>query len=202
VLESPAATFHRIAISEQKNYVYLLFALCGPMVFAFVLSALHVGNYPVNFGLVLLSIAFLGPLVGIIVFPAFSAIIWLACRFGLARDHKYRRIQALLAYSFSPLAMYSAIVLPIACAVFGSTLFSNNPSAAEYKPLVFWVLGLLLTVATIWIMVNITTALKVVRVQRWKSAILALLAGGAIGFVIYEITCLISNPIPSFIKTL
>lgn len=130
----------RISRSEQKNYVYMLLPLEGPVLVTASLWSAHVADGGLDYG----SIALLqwggGLLLGLLFGPVFAIITsWVT---GLQRA-SYRLWVALAAYGMLPLALAAVIVLPLQMAVFGRELFSTNPWPFSYDPASFWVLACL-----------------------------------------------------------
>lgn len=134
----------RISRSEQKNYVYLLFPLEGPVLATCALWVAHAGDGPLDYG----SIALLqwggGFLIGLLFGPVLALV---ASKLAGARRSAYRLWAALAAYGMLPLALATVIVLPLQMAVFGRELFSTNPWPFSYDPASFWVLAALAAVA-------------------------------------------------------
>jgi hypothetical protein len=152
MFENPLATSLRIGRSEQKNYTHLLFALCGPLLFALILFAAREGNTSTPFGYMLLGIIVLGPLLGLLFFTlaAFSQTLIFRISFGV--HLRYRDIASSIAWSMSPLIWASVLILPIQLGVFGLILFSTNPAPWIVLPLPFWLLGILDVAALVWSM--------------------------------------------------
>ncbi|MCZ7555476.1 MAG: hypothetical protein M5R41_03620 [Bacteroidia bacterium] len=149
MLEAPRTTFLRIARSEQKNYTHLLFAGSGPVVLAAVLAVTRAGDTRAGFVEILASIAFGGPVAGLLhgVLASFGLVL-------LTRLHtpqqRYRDAAAALAWSLSPLLWLSVLILPLQLGIFGVTLFSENPAAWNVQPLPYWLLITADAAALLW----------------------------------------------------
>ncbi len=169
VVEAPTATFHRVAISERKNYVHFLASLLGPGILTVMLMVIRAGDHPVDFGVILLALVLVSPLSGFLVMPLIALGPWLAGRIGRTRVGGFRRIHALLAYAFTPLVWYGVIIVPLALAIFGPMLFSCNPSPVTLKPAVFCVFSGLGGLAALWSLILSAVAMNVVRIRPWVS---------------------------------
>jgi len=150
VLVSPDATLLRIARSEQKNYTHVLFALLGPGILAATLFTSHAADIGWHFAKMLLFIYAGGPVFSLLLFPLLALML---CKFVLRSVYahmRYRDVAAMLAYALSPLACASVAVLPLLLGVFGEVLFSMQAPAWKYKPLPFFLLAGVITVAISW----------------------------------------------------
>lgn len=136
----------RISRSEQKNYVYLLFAMEGVVSATLALVVARASDAGMQYGTIALLQWVGGVLVGLLMGPMLSLAA--ALLLGRARA-TYRLWSALLAYGMLPLALAAVIVLPVQMAVFGPNMFSLNPWPGSYDPASFWVLVVLLTLAVL-----------------------------------------------------
>jgi hypothetical protein len=152
IVESPRATFLRIARSEQKNYTHVLFAGTGPVLVAAVFAAMKVGDAGVSFAELLAGIVFAAPVAGL--FHGILAALLMMLLFRLRKMKlRYRDAAAGLAWSLSPLCWLSVLILPLQLGIFGLTLFSDNPSAWNVQPLPYWLLATVYAAAVIWTIV-------------------------------------------------
>ncbi|MBN1447919.1 MAG: hypothetical protein JXA28_08305, partial [Bacteroidetes bacterium] len=140
MIEAPRKTFLRVARSEQKNYVHVLFALIGPLILTALFSAARIGDHGVAFGIILLVLCSGGPLFGLLLLPATAVFMTSILRRWVGLQLRYRDTAACIAYGLSPLMWMSVIVLPLQLGIFGITLFSVNPPAWIMQPLPFWML--------------------------------------------------------------
>lgn len=136
----------RISRSEQKNYVYLLFAAEGVVPATLALVTARASDTGMEYGVIALLQWGGGFLAGLFIGPMLSMAA--ALLLGRARS-TYRLWSALLSYGMLPLALASVIVLPLQMAIFGPNMFSMNPWPGSYDPTSFWVLTLLLAVAVL-----------------------------------------------------
>lgn len=149
LIEAPGAACMRIAYSEQKNYVYLLFFLSGPTLAAIMLFVISAGAYNPRFERLLFIILLWGTASGVIA-GATAAIAAKAVEKGKRnrRHRSFRLTAALDAYAHAPLLFASVVLLPIELAVFGQYLFFGLPQL--YKPELFWILISLHSLCAAW----------------------------------------------------
>lgn len=127
--------FLKIIFSEQKNYVFFLY-------FAFILKFSFFGLvfehiYDITQNLKIFSIYF-SINYGIIFF-LFSLVLlfcFIFYRFLLDKKSKIKNIFSLLTYSTSFFSLSFIILFPIELLLFGSYLFSWNPSPFQIKPVI------------------------------------------------------------------
>ena len=98
----------------------------------------------------LLGIILIAPLIGLLLFVLLSLFQRLLFRIFFGVRLKYREAAAWLAWSLTPLAWISVLVLPILLGVFGLILFSTNPAPWNLLPLPFWMLTGLGVVGIVW----------------------------------------------------
>jgi hypothetical protein len=140
VMERPKETFLKICLSEQKNYVFLIFAFIGiGLVFtAFWHSG--AGEHYNNLLYILLQGLALGPFVGVIVFYIFSRLSYLITKHIFKTEVTLRNLRAVTAYALVPSLFATILILPTELIVFGLYFFTNNPSPLMYKPQAYYVL--------------------------------------------------------------
>lgn len=161
MLESPGATILRVSKSEQKNYTHLLFAFCGPLLFAAALFAARIGDTTMPFGILVLGIAVGGPVAGLLLLPLSAFWLRLLLRLIHGIRLRYRDAAAFLAWSLTPLMWASALLLPLMLGVFGILLFSTNPPPWDVLPLPFWSLGTLTVLSLPWSMLLLPLGFRV-----------------------------------------
>lgn len=157
LLVDTRAAMMRISRSEQKNYVYLLFALEGIVPATLALVVARTTDAGMEYGLSALVQWGGGLCIGLLTGPLLS--MFASTVLGRARE-TYRLWSALLAYGMLPLALASVIVLPLQMAIFGPNTFSFNPWPGSYDPASFWVLTLLLALAVLLALVWWWVALR------------------------------------------
>ncbi|HXX64954.1 MAG TPA: Yip1 family protein, partial [Bacteroidota bacterium] len=118
LMESPGATFRRIALARHKNYVIFLSSLLG-------ISVVYAAFWYMNLGVKFSNLAILvggGLLIGPIVGQLFTLVFCLLMhRIGrlLGGSGSFRNMHAVTAYSSSPIAYSLVFVFPIEIAIFG-----------------------------------------------------------------------------------
>lgn len=150
LLEHPRKTFLYIARSEQKNYVYTLYAFAGYALVAIIFVIAHVGNLNTNFIFTFAAFILVGPPIGIILLTLTSLVAWGMNILLWHTKISFRISSAFLAFSLVPIVFTIFFVLPIELAIFGNILFSNNPTPQFYKPEVFYLLASIDGIATLW----------------------------------------------------
>ena len=141
LIERPGATFLRIARSEQKNYVYTLFAGIGPLLLAAAFALARAGDKHLHFGIILVLLIGGGPLLGLLFFSPAAWLIGAANRIVWKVRLPFRATAAAVAYGMFPLLFGAFVVLPVQVALFGPYLFSLNPAPWLLKPTPFWTLA-------------------------------------------------------------
>lgn len=194
LVTEPGKTFHRIARSEQKNYVYTLFAAAGPTLLALAFAAARLGESGFHFGLTVLLLFTAGPVAGIAVCITAAAIVQLTAGAACGKRLHFREAAPLTAYSFFPIGAVSLFILPLALAVFGSDLFTLDPGPYYYNPTLFGIFGTVASLCGVWSLVLLMRALRVVGVKAGRGAsivlLLLLFVGGIIaggGFLLPRI---------------
>ena len=149
LMESPGATFRRIALARHKNYVIFLSSLLG-------ISVVYAAFWYMNLGVKFSNLAILvggGLLIGPIVGQLFTLVFCLLMhRIGrlLGGSGSFRNMHAVTAYSSSPIAYSLVFVFPIEIAIFGIYFFANNPPPLVINPVAYVVLLGLDGAAVLW----------------------------------------------------
>jgi uncharacterized membrane protein YidH (DUF202 family) len=152
IMEEPRRVFLTVARSEQKNYVYTLFAFTGFGLGALIFMAGLIGNLPVNFIFIFAIFVLGSPIAGLAIMTLAGLVVWQGNARIWRKRIPFRNSTAFLAYALIPVVLSVALVLPIELAIFGPYLFSDNPSPLVYKPTVFYILSGLDALAVIWSM--------------------------------------------------
>jgi hypothetical protein len=141
VIEKPKSTFLKICLSEQKNYVYLLFSVVG-IGFLFTKFWFNgIGQYyPDLLNLLIYGMAF-GPVVGVLLFFIFTQCSYVISSKIFKTEITRRNITAVTAYAFVPMMFSTIFILPTKLIVFGIYLFTTYPSPQYIKPEVFYILS-------------------------------------------------------------
>ncbi len=150
IFENPKQVFLSVARSEQKNYVYTLFAFGGYAVTAIIYMIGCVGNLDTNFIFTIAIFIVVGLPVGLLFFSLLAGIAWFSNTFIWRVRIPYRTSTAFLAYSLIPVVITVFFILPVELAIFGKFLFSDNPPPQSYKPTIFYTLAAIDAIAVAW----------------------------------------------------
>ena len=160
LIESPSATFRRIVLSRNKNYVILLSCTFG---IALVYAAFWYGNLGRRFSNVLVVLG-----AGLIAGPAAGILFALASAFlvrGIARlfggRSTFKNIFSVFAYAMVPVLFSLVLVLPVEVAIFGQYFFDNNPSPLVISPFLYLALLGFDAIAVLWAWVLLVVGTKV-----------------------------------------
>jgi len=161
VLEKPSVTFHKICLSEQKNYIFLLFSFTGFSLLFALYSFTSFGRLYSNLLYLLLPSLVFGPLLGIFNLSLFSYFSFFITGKILKGESTLRNIRAIIAYSLIPIVLATLFVLPTELIIFGMYLFTNAPSPAVYKPIPYYILISLDVISVIYSLFLFYKGLKV-----------------------------------------
>ena len=139
----PDSTLKKIVLASHRNYTILLAALEGiglSFLGLYIIKAADI--YSINFTRLIM----IGVVLGIVVFlPAvylFSGLSFLTLRVRKTGAPFWGYISGIV-YGLHPLAIGTLLLIPMDMAVFGSFLFSNNPSPQVINPVSFYFLAFL-----------------------------------------------------------
>ncbi len=139
----PDSTLKKVVLASHRNYTILLAALEGiglSYLGLYIIKAADI--YSVDFTRLLVT----GLVLGIVVFmPAvymFSGVSYLTLRVRKTGAPFWGYISGIV-YSLHPLAIGAVVLVPMDMAVFGSYLFSKNPSPEVINPVSFYFLAFL-----------------------------------------------------------
>jgi hypothetical protein len=143
IIEQPKKTFLKICLSEQKNYVYLLFSIIG-IGFLFTKFWFNgIGQYYPNLLNLLIYGMVFGPVVGVLIFFIFTRCSYFIASKIFKTEVTRKNITAVTAYSFVPILFSTIFILTTKLIVFGIYLFTTYPSPQYIKPEVFYILSAL-----------------------------------------------------------
>jgi hypothetical protein len=140
VLERPKEAFQKICLSEQKNYVFLIFAFIGIGLMFTTYWHYGAGDHYNNLLYLLIQGLAFGPFVGVIVFYVYSYLSFLITKHIFKTETNIRNLRATIAYSLIPALFATIFILPTELIVFGLYFFTSNPSPLIYKPEAYYVL--------------------------------------------------------------
>lgn len=179
IVESPRSTFRRIALAEHKNYAFVLFGGLGVAI-AFTLFWYH------RIGAVIESIPGLigaGFALGVVLGPMLALLLPGAAHVVLRASGlkvRFRNSLAALAYAASPVVFSVAVILPIELAIFGTYLFTSNPSPYALKPVAYVILIGFDSLLALWSLSLGVIGLRVVHQTSWGRGVAAVLGVGAV----------------------
>ncbi len=140
VIEKPKETFQKICLSEQKNYVFLLFSIAGLGLIFTAYWYAKIGEHYSNLLFLLLPALAIGPISGVLLFYLFTYLSFQISVKIFKTDVTLRNLRAVIAYSLVPIVFATIFILPVELIVFGLYFFTESPSPQLYKPLAFYVL--------------------------------------------------------------
>ncbi len=161
LLESPRATFRRIGLAREKNYVFALSGLSG---IAFVYAIMWYRNLGAKIPelTVLLGVGLAAGLVtGIVLVFLFAWILMMLGRLAGGKA-SFRNMRAVTAYAFVPVAASLVCIFPLEVAIFGRYFFDANPPPMVMNPIVYIVLLAFDAVAAFWSFVLLVIGTSVV----------------------------------------
>ncbi len=156
---TPTEAFHKIILSERKNFSLLLASLFGIAITFDIFHFAKVGENFENLIFILFYIIPLGVVFGIVI----VFLISLAIKFLVAfvrEKVNFKSIFATVAYSLFPLAFSVFFLLPTILAVFGIYYFTESPKPENLKPIPFYILSFLGLFLKIYSAVLISVAFK------------------------------------------
>jgi hypothetical protein len=198
MIENPGEAFRLVRLAEHKNYVMLLFILCG-INFAFILmSAYKLGDSLGNILYIVIACILLGSVAGM-AGGTFLSVFHMVISKLFGENASFKTSLGVLGYASIPSTISLVMIIPIKLALFGIYLFTFNPSPAVIKPLPYFILTSIDFLMVIWnyFLLIYGTNLSC-QISVWKSIITAtilyILLGT--GFIFFE------NLIPVMLKAL
>jgi hypothetical protein len=166
MVENPGGAFLRIARSEQKNYVVMLWAFSGIAYATFAMFVARVGDRGWHFATLLAAVFLAGPLLGMLAGLFSSWAFHIVIRRIFRLPVRFRLASSFVAWSAVPLLLVSFVLAPIELGVFGDVLFSVNPAPWALKPAIFWTLVALNAAAIAWEILLSSMSARVVGATR------------------------------------
>ena len=181
LMETPGATFRRIALARHKNYTVLLSSLLGCSLIYGIAWYKSLGGSFANLAILVLSGLVAGPAVGT-AFVVVVALLIRACGRIFGGKGSFKNVFAAAAYATAPIVYSLVLVFPIEIAVFGIYFFGNNPPPTVINPLAYAILIGLDGAAVLWSWVLLAMGVPVaLGVTRVKGGIVATVVVGLIG---------------------
>ncbi len=143
IWRDPDRTLRKIILASHRNYSLVLAALEGIGMSFLTLYLVRAADiYSIQFGRLLIA----GSLLGLVVFLpavyAFGGLSFVALRIWRSGASSKGFLSGVI-YALHPLALAAVLLVPMQVAVFGSYLFSNNPSPQVINPVSFYFLAFL-----------------------------------------------------------
>ncbi len=151
IIESPRQAFREITLAEHKNYslaLYASFGICAVFIGFWFFKAAEVFEqllYLIFAGI------FGGMLLGVLLAPIGAGFHATFCLIA-GKNASFRGSLGITAYSFVPVMISLAVVLPIELLTFGLYMFSNNPHPYAIKPVEYTVLVGADVIVGIWVL--------------------------------------------------
>jgi hypothetical protein len=161
LMEAPQRTFRRIVLSRHKNYVIPLCVLFGA---AMVYDVLWLGNLGSRFaglGQVLLFGLLAGIVAGFLLIGLLALLLTAGGR-AIGGKGTFRRLFAVTAYAWSPVAVSLWVTLPIEIGIFGIYFFDHNPSPYVINPVSYIIVSVMHGLAVLAALILLAIGTKVV----------------------------------------
>lgn len=187
LLESPRATFRRIARAREKNYVFALSGLFG-ITLVYAIMWYHNLGAKIPELLMLLGMGIVvGLLLGILLVLLFAWILMVIGRL-VGGKASFRNMRAVTAYASVPVVASLVCIFPLEVAIFGKYFFDNNPPPLVMNPIVYVLLLGFDAVAALWSFVLLIIGTGVAAdVGRVRSAIVCLVVPALLGLLIFSV---------------
>jgi hypothetical protein len=182
LIESPKATFRKIVLSRQKNYVVLLYLMAGLMLALGGLQEIHAAERIDNLGAILGLAILAGPVAGLLLALIGSGAAMAVGRL-LGGRGTFRNARAVLAFAMVPLAMILVVIFPVQFGVFGRYLFDPNPAPSVINPPVHFALLAFYAGAVLWAMILHSIGSSVAQSFAWWKGALSTAAVVALAVV-------------------
>jgi hypothetical protein len=142
LFSSPRIAFHKIIISERKNFVVLLIYLFGVYLSVDIFYLLHAGEKFDNLISLMFIIFAIGSVVGSIFVLCISLVLKLLFKFSDEKPN-FKSLFALLSYITAPMSISISFLLPAKLSVFGIYYFTETPKPYDLKPIPFYIFVLI-----------------------------------------------------------
>jgi hypothetical protein len=187
LMETPGATFRRIALARHKNYSVLLSSLLGCSLLFGAVWYRSLGASFANLAMLVVSGIVAGPPLGT-AFALLCALVIRVAGKAIGAKGSFKNLFAAVAYASSPVTYALVLVFPIEIAIFGSYFFGNNPPPAVINPAVYYVLVGLDGAAILWSLMLLAIGVSVaLGVSRSKGAALAACVALLLGAATYAL---------------
>ncbi len=139
----PDQTLRKIILASHRNYSLVLAALEGIGLSFLTLYLVKAADiYSIQFGRLLIAGSILGLVVFLPAVYAFGGVSFVTLRVWRS-GASLKGFLSSVIYALHPFALAAVLLVPMQVAVFGSFLFSNNPSPQVINPVSFYFLAFL-----------------------------------------------------------
>lgn len=171
---NPTEAFHKIILSERKNFSIFLASLFGIAINFDLFYLAKAGEKVDNLALLIFYISASGVLFGVIFIVLISLVIKFFLLFS-AEKINLKSIFAVFAYSVFPIAFSVFFLLPALLSVFGIYYFTESPKPQNLKPTPFYVLSAFNVGLKIYSFILLSIALRHITGNFLKGLIFAFL---------------------------
>jgi hypothetical protein len=159
IIFNPTEGFHRIVLSESKNFSVFLTFLFGIAITFDLFYLAEAGEEVDNLALLIFYVTAFGILLGIIISTVISLVIKFLLLFSEEKI-SLKSIFAVFAYSVFPIAFSVFFLLPALLSVFGIYYFTESPKPETLKPIPFYILSVVNLSLKIYSFTLLSIALK------------------------------------------
>jgi len=180
IIENPREAFRLIMIAEHKNYVLLLYTLCGISVAFTGFWYFRIGDRFENIMLIIFWALLIGVPFGIILCPIVSTFHWILSKL-IGGKASFRTSMGITGYALTPITISLLFLLPIELMTFGMYFFTFNPHPIAIKPASYIVLIGLNTVTILWAFLLLIIGTNVGnQISLWKSLLIVAILYGLV----------------------
>jgi hypothetical protein len=187
LLESPRATFRRIGLAREKNYVFALSGLFGiALVYAFMWYRNLGAKIPELLMLLGIGVA-AGLILGIILVLFFAWVLTVLGRLAGGKA-SFRNMRAVTAYASVPVIVSLVCIFPLEVAIFGRYFFDANPPPLVMNPIVYVTLLGFDAAAVLWSFLLLVIGTGVVAgIHRVRSMVVCLVVPALLALLIFSV---------------
>ncbi len=192
IIESPVNAFRKIIQSEHKNFITVIIILVSIkiLLMMMILAPQLTKKEVVLSNILLHFVIVIGVFVLLVVI---YSLLFKYISAGFNNTTRFRDNFTILSFSFLPFIFGLIILFPIELLIFGSSLFSNNPSPFLLKESAAYVLLIMEILVIIWQIFLSTTAMYANSKSLSFSIITALIFNFIFYFLIYYSTIKVFN---------
>jgi hypothetical protein len=185
IIENPSDAFKIIALSEHKNYAWLIYCLFGINIIFIEFWAFGMGDKFGNLLTLILGAMIAGIPSGICLCLAVCSIHCILSKIGGGKG-SFRISLGITSYSLMPMIISLFIILPIKLSIFGMYLFTFNPHPMALKPALYIILIVFDVLLLVWSFLLLVAGTRVgSQISLWKSILIISIIYMAIIEIIY-----------------